>query len=250
MENKQIKSPGYKEFYKENGIHGGKGDFLSGKDVDPKELEMGVKVEREHTKDDTLAKEIAMDHLAEDPHYYTKLHGSGLADELKNEDGSMRIPRLRGVVGLAKIIQVGKPTTGGCADGAVSGLTNVGGSADKITAAGMVDKSVASKSVGGDVVSGEGQKQGGPNSSGKIDGTPKEIGGSDGQSGGPNSSGKIDGTPKLNESHVDLIKKMVREVLSEIEVDECHSYKQVSQTQARVQKDDHARNVQNDPKMT
>ena len=38
-----------------------------------KELEKGIKVEMEHTKDKNKAKEIAMDHLTEDPKYYTKL---------------------------------------------------------------------------------------------------------------------------------------------------------------------------------
>jgi hypothetical protein len=37
------------------------------------QLNMGMKVEMEHTKDKGTAKEIAMDHLWEDPNYYTKL---------------------------------------------------------------------------------------------------------------------------------------------------------------------------------
>src|SRR5690606_4589961 len=37
------------------------------------QFEMGVEVEMEHTNDKSLAKEIAMDHLMEDPQYYTKL---------------------------------------------------------------------------------------------------------------------------------------------------------------------------------
>lgn len=43
------------------------------KDADPKELEMGIKVELEHTDDKDKAKEIALDHLAELPDYYTRL---------------------------------------------------------------------------------------------------------------------------------------------------------------------------------
>ena len=39
-----------------------------------KELEKGMKVELEHTKDKSKAKEIAMDHLSEDPKYYQKLN--------------------------------------------------------------------------------------------------------------------------------------------------------------------------------
>jgi hypothetical protein len=38
-----------------------------------KQLEMGMKVEMEHTDSEVKAKEIAMDHLWEDPSYYTKL---------------------------------------------------------------------------------------------------------------------------------------------------------------------------------
>ena len=42
-------------------------------DVDVAELEMGIKTEMEHTDDKAKAKEIALQHLAEDPHYYSKL---------------------------------------------------------------------------------------------------------------------------------------------------------------------------------
>jgi hypothetical protein len=48
---------------------------------DPKELAAGTKIEGEHTKDVKLAQKIAMDHLAEDPHYYTKLKAAGLEEE-------------------------------------------------------------------------------------------------------------------------------------------------------------------------
>ena len=37
------------------------------------QISAGVEVELEHTKDRSIAKEIAMDHLFEDPEYYTKL---------------------------------------------------------------------------------------------------------------------------------------------------------------------------------
>lgn len=42
-------------------------------EIDPKELEMGIETEYEHTTDPKMAKKIAMDHLREDPHYYSKL---------------------------------------------------------------------------------------------------------------------------------------------------------------------------------
>jgi hypothetical protein len=41
--------------------------------ADPKELAMGIKVEKEHTTSDKAAKTIALQHLAEDPKYYSKL---------------------------------------------------------------------------------------------------------------------------------------------------------------------------------
>jgi hypothetical protein len=42
-------------------------------DVIKHQLEMGIKVETEHTDDFDVATKIATDHLNEDPHYYTKL---------------------------------------------------------------------------------------------------------------------------------------------------------------------------------
>lgn len=37
------------------------------------QLEMGIKVEKEHTKSKTLARKIALQHLDEFPDYYTRL---------------------------------------------------------------------------------------------------------------------------------------------------------------------------------
>lgn len=42
-------------------------------DFSPKAVAAGVQVEREHTNDKTVQKHIAMDHLTEDPKYYSKL---------------------------------------------------------------------------------------------------------------------------------------------------------------------------------
>jgi hypothetical protein len=42
-------------------------------DFDKEQLEAGTKVETEHTDDPAKAQQIAMDHLTEDPQYYTKL---------------------------------------------------------------------------------------------------------------------------------------------------------------------------------
>lgn len=66
-------------------IKGGKGDKLNPKDVDLTQLKMGIKVEMEHTKDTSLAKEIALDHLAEDPKYYSKLKKAKL-EEVQYKD--------------------------------------------------------------------------------------------------------------------------------------------------------------------
>jgi len=68
-------------FERKDELKGGKGDNLSEKDVCPKQLAIGKKVEKEHTSDNKIAKEIALDHLAEDKKYYTKLIEKGLVDE-------------------------------------------------------------------------------------------------------------------------------------------------------------------------
>lgn len=54
-----------------------------GKDIgpDPKELEMGIKVEMEHTTMPIISRKIAMDHLIEIPDYYTRL------DRMEKEAG-------------------------------------------------------------------------------------------------------------------------------------------------------------------
>jgi hypothetical protein len=54
-------------------IRGGLADRRSEEDFSEKKLEAGKKVEREHTSNKEIAEEIAMDHLTEDPKYYTKL---------------------------------------------------------------------------------------------------------------------------------------------------------------------------------
>ena len=46
-----------------------------------KELVKGIEVELEHTSDLRIAKEIALDHLFEDPRYYTKLAKANLEEE-------------------------------------------------------------------------------------------------------------------------------------------------------------------------
>jgi hypothetical protein len=70
-------------------LPGGKGDNKKPSDFDKKELAEGQSHEREHTTDKSLSKEIAMDHLTEDPKYYSRLKNfekaafAGMCDELQ-----------------------------------------------------------------------------------------------------------------------------------------------------------------------
>lgn len=50
------------------------------------QLDKGIKVELEHTRDRTVAREIALDHLAEDPKYYDKLASVELEEEQLDEN--------------------------------------------------------------------------------------------------------------------------------------------------------------------
>ena len=54
-------------------LTGGLADYVPDSAFEKKDLEKGIKVEMEHTSDRALAKEIAKDHLLEDPDYYEKL---------------------------------------------------------------------------------------------------------------------------------------------------------------------------------
>jgi ParB-like chromosome segregation protein Spo0J len=65
----------------EDSLKGGKADRKDSDDFDERELEIGVAVESEHTKNKELAKEIAMDHLEENPVYYKNLVEKGVVDE-------------------------------------------------------------------------------------------------------------------------------------------------------------------------
>ena len=59
----------------------GKRKNLNASDVDQKQLSIGIAVEKEHSSDIEIRKMIALDHLAEDPMYYSKLVKSGIVDE-------------------------------------------------------------------------------------------------------------------------------------------------------------------------
>lgn len=63
-------------------VYAAKENTLIPSDIDVQQLAMGIQVEfGEHTNDIQIAMQIAMDHLEENPVYYTKLQESGLVDE-------------------------------------------------------------------------------------------------------------------------------------------------------------------------
>ena len=62
----------------EEELNEGKGKELHPNAIHPTELRMGIRVEMEHTDDLNKAKKIALDHLAENPFYYTALKLAGI----------------------------------------------------------------------------------------------------------------------------------------------------------------------------
>jgi predicted double-glycine peptidase len=71
-------------------IPGGLADKGPPEGVDPKQVEKGMKVEREHTDDPAIAREIAYDHLTEDPRYYDKLEK--MEKEALDQTGEALVP--------------------------------------------------------------------------------------------------------------------------------------------------------------
>lgn len=69
------------------------------------ELDLGRAIEMEHTDDPTEAEAIAIDHLSEDPEYYTKLHRAGIGQDTSP----------------AKSYMVGSPMATGTMTGTTSG---------------------------------------------------------------------------------------------------------------------------------
>lgn len=54
-------------------LPGGKADKMQPELFNQQQLQKGIEHELEHTDDPDLAREIAMDHLSEDPMYYDNL---------------------------------------------------------------------------------------------------------------------------------------------------------------------------------
>ena len=67
-------------------LNEGKGKELHPNLIHPGELRMGIRVEMEHTDDIDVAKKIALDHIAENPYYYTALKLSGIENPTKPKE--------------------------------------------------------------------------------------------------------------------------------------------------------------------
>lgn len=80
----------YKDFFinEDNQLKGGVGDATAPHTVDPAQLALGVQIEMEHTNNEKIATEIALDHLTEDGQYYQKLIAAGLAKEFQPQANS------------------------------------------------------------------------------------------------------------------------------------------------------------------
>lgn len=82
-------------------LPGGLGDKKTDEDFSKEQLDKGQKVEMEHTTDPELAREIARDHLTENPRYYDDLakiepaHGSVKARSRPFGQAAGRRPRTR-----------------------------------------------------------------------------------------------------------------------------------------------------------
>ena len=82
-------------------LPGGRGDSTSMADVDKHQLAIGIEVEMEHTDDKVIAIEIALDHLKENPEYYSKLVQADLVDEpeaIKKYEMSENICRIASII--------------------------------------------------------------------------------------------------------------------------------------------------------
>jgi hypothetical protein len=77
IEDEKAGEEAIKAQYDEN-INEGKGKDLHPNQIHPGELRMGIRVEMEHTDELDKAKKIALDHLAENPFYYTALKLAGV----------------------------------------------------------------------------------------------------------------------------------------------------------------------------
>jgi hypothetical protein len=102
----------YKQGFREEKLEGGIADSKSleeiakkhGVDVKilTKQFNKGVKVEMEHTDNKQIAKEIAMDHISEDPKYYDKLSKMETKDIKDNQNDKEMVD---GIIDIIKQIK-------------------------------------------------------------------------------------------------------------------------------------------------
>lgn len=97
-------------------IPGGLADSGPPKNVDQAQVRKGIKSELEHTNRRDIAREIAFDHLTEDPKYYTKLDkmeksSSAVFDEL-NKLGAISEDQARASLERLDSLEKAKPTAG------------------------------------------------------------------------------------------------------------------------------------------
>lgn len=277
----------YKDYFKRLAIYK--------ENIDPKELEMGAEDEfKDHPQLGVSgATKTATQHLKKKPNWYSKAKEVGLEEcgmeecktcgcgmkECQCEDngglpkvgGALAVPHIGRPIHMSKIIQVGKDFGGKACHGEQSGYTAVdkggvkvtqGEDKETITAGGKpIAGGVATKSVGGAVVPGEGQKQGGPNSKGSIAGTAKMDGGA------AETSEAEDTEITLQESSKKKLRGVIKSVLKEIKFNKTlgkwqritentvdmkmgPSYKVVQKRQYKVSDDDFARANQYEPDLT
>jgi len=82
-------------------LPGGKGDDRPDGLFDLGQLARGIAVEMEHTGNPALAKEIAKDHLTEDPQYYAKLAAIHLDGAGLSTEGWAKLLTVAAALGLA-----------------------------------------------------------------------------------------------------------------------------------------------------
>lgn len=110
----------YKQGFTEESLEGGLSDGKTLKDIVKKhnkkgnehteeslkrQLSKGIKVEMEHTNDKQMAKEIAMDHIWEDPKYYDKLSKMETNENKNNESDQNDKEMVDGIIEIIKQIK-------------------------------------------------------------------------------------------------------------------------------------------------
>jgi len=81
-----------------NKIPGGLASRSKPSDFDPRQLAMGIEVEKEHGGNAKRAREIAMDHLKELPNYYTHLKRMEKGAEKAHKESRMEIHQMLGLL--------------------------------------------------------------------------------------------------------------------------------------------------------